>query len=489
MFEKITPEQAGVSSENILKLLQVFERKNYAMHSVLMAHKGKIFFEQYWDPYNKDSLHRLYSAGKSFVSIAVGFLQDEGKISLDDRIIKYFPEYEPAAEEYLKEQTIRDMLKMSTASVDVHWMELGVKKRIEYYFTRRQNRPAGTTFSYDSTGTYILGVVIEKVTGRNFIDYLREKLFRKIGVSEDICCLKTPEGYLWADSGVRCTARDFLKVAQFAANRGSWNGEQLLSREYMEEATTGQVFNADEGYHNVKSYGYGYQFWMTQDQGFAFRGMADQYAICVPEKDFVFICTADNQFNPASGEIIFDNVFEKIVGNLSDNGIEEDQAAYQRLCCYCKDLKLVSMKGMENAEFEKKISGVPYALFENPMKMDKVTLYFKDDQQGSLVFTDEEGSHELQFGIGKNVFTHFPKAGMSDEVGGETVLGYQHQCAVSAAWVEPRKLFIKVQIIDKYLANLNITIAFREEKIGLRMAEHSEFILDRYNGFAAGRAE
>lgn len=486
MFEKVTPEQAGVHSKNIHKMIKVLQKKNYSMHSIIMAHNGKVFFEQHWAPYNENSLHRLYSASKSFVSLAIGFLYDEGKIKLDDKIIKYFPEYEEKAKKDLKEQTIRDMLKMSTSSVDKHWMGLGIKDRTEYYFTREQNRPSGTLYNYDSTGTYIMAIVVEKLSGKNFIDYLRDKLFRKIGVSEDICCLKTPEGYLWADSGVRCKCMDFLKVAQFATNMGEWNGEQLLSREYMTEATSVQAFNANDGYGGYNKYGYGYQFWITQNGGFAFNGMANQFAICIPEKNFVFVCTADNQFNPASAEIIFENVFEKIVDDISDDELPENLSAYNELKSACCDLKLPCVKGDIYSDFQKNINGISYNLEENDMKIESFKLNFFENNEGSFEFTDDEGTHILPFGMGKNVLCKFPKNAMPDEIGSVDVKGCSHECAVSAAWVEDKKLFIKAQIIDKYLANLCITIGFKGEKAGVQFIANAEFFLGKYQGFASG---
>lgn len=487
MFEKITPEQAGIQSENILKMLRVFKRKKYCMHSIVMAHNEKIFFEQYWEPYNATSLNRMYSTGKSFVSLAIGFLYDEGKIDLDDKIISYFPEYAEKAPDYIKEQTLRDMLKMSTSSFDVHWLGLGVKNRSEFYFTREQNRPSGTTYKYDSTGSYLLGIVVEKVTGMNFIDYLKEKLFRKIGVSEDICCLKTPDGHLWADSGVRCRSIDFLKVAQFATNMGMWNGEQLLSREYMEKATSGQVFNAGEGYSGYNKKGYGYQFFMADEDGFVFNGMGNQFAICIPKKNFVFICMADNQGNPSSAEVIFENVFEKIIDNLGENSLAENAQAYNELMEECKNLKLPYVGGELYSDFQKNVDGAVYKLNENNMKIESFTLNFPTEDEGLFEFADDEGIHKLPFGLGKNIFCKFPKNAMSNEVGGEEEEGYSHECAVSGAWVEEKKFFIKVQIIDKYLANLCITIGFREELAGVEIIANSEYIVNKYSGFAGGK--
>jgi len=282
----------------------------------------------------------------------------EGKISLDDKILTYFPEYEKVAEAYLQELTIKDMLKMSTAS---------------------------------------------------------------------------------------------------------------------------------------DGYGYGYQFWRTQNNGFSFNGMGNQFAICIPDKDFVFVCTADNQYNASAAEIIYENVFEKIVSNLAEHALKESEHEYRTLQDYCKGLRLVYAKGSFFSEYEKEVNGVSYVLNENPMKIKTFTLSFEKDgkaeRQGKFLYVDDEGEHELPFGLGKNIFTEFPEENMPGEIGSEVEEGYRHKCAVSGAWVEEKKLFIKVQIVDKYLANLNITIGFRENKVGVRMIVHAEYFLEKYNGYASGMVD
>ena len=116
MFEKISPEQAGVSSFNVAKYISILQKRGVNMHGLLMLKDGKIFCEEYWKPFHKDFCHRMYSQTKSFVGVAIGLLEEEGKLSLDDKIANYFPEkIDGEIQEELKSQTIRDMLTMSTA--------------------------------------------------------------------------------------------------------------------------------------------------------------------------------------------------------------------------------------------------------------------------------------------------------------------------------------------------------------------------------------
>ena len=92
MFEKITPEQAGISSKNVTKFIKMLEKRGATTHGFLFMRGDKIFAEGYWKPFHQDYLHRQYSQTKSFIGIAIGLLEEEGKLNLDDKIVDYFPE-------------------------------------------------------------------------------------------------------------------------------------------------------------------------------------------------------------------------------------------------------------------------------------------------------------------------------------------------------------------------------------------------------------
>lgn len=241
-----SPEQAGISSESIQKYIELLEKKRLASHSLIIAKGDSVVFEQYWKPFDKDFLHRMYSVSKSFVSIAIGFLEQDGVLSLDDPMEKYFAEeLKNQPDENMHKQTVRDMLQMSTAKPCRYWFDCRPKDRVAHYFENdlEETRPAGTIYKYDSGGSFVLCALAERLTGKPLMTYLREKLFDKIGVSEEAYCLKCPGGHSWADSGILCKSTDLLKVARFVMNKGKWNGEQLLNEDYVTRATSCAVFN------------------------------------------------------------------------------------------------------------------------------------------------------------------------------------------------------------------------------------------------------
>ncbi len=490
-----TPEKVGISSENILKLVKGFNDFGLNMHDVIIYRNGKICYEAYWAPFHKDFPHRIYSVTKSFVSIGVGFLIQDGLIDIDDRILKYFPEEEEhLADENVRNQTIRNMLMMSTArcgdSWEVWaWITSGdFHDRVKHYFETPvdTSRAPGTLFQYDSNGSFILCAMIERVTGKSFLAYMREKVFDKIGMSENIDCLICPGGHSWGDSALIMPAMDLLKFAEFVMHKGNHNGEQILNEKYLTDATSNLIDNCELGNNSYDSQGYGYQIWRSYDNSYAFIGMGGQFAICVPDKDLIFVCNGDNQGIGTAYQHIFDNFFNLISRQAAYNELPENPAAEKALADYSGSLKLSVAIGDKASPYAEKINGKEFVLNKNPMNIEKLSLHFEEGC-GLLRYTNKQGEKEIKFGMGENAFGMFPETGYSDRCCWESVPGHMYKCAASAGWVQEKTLYIKVQIIDTYFGNLHIKIGFSDDgRLGLSMRKNAEAFLNEYQGWAAG---
>ncbi len=486
-MQYIKPEKVGISSENILKMISRFDNSGLNMHSVLIARHGKICYEGYWKPFHKDFAHRIYSVTKSFVSIAIGFLIQDGLIDINDRILKYFPEMKQHLNnKELKEQTIHDMLVMATASNGYYWFDHKTNDRVKDYFETVPEIPKtpGTIFNYDSNGSFVLCALVERISQKTFLEYLREKLFDKIGMSENIECLKCPGGHSWGDSALIMPAQDLLKFAMFVMNKGVYNGEQILNKEYISEATRKQIDNNLIGTNSFNEQGYGYQIWKSYDDSFAFLGMGNQDVICVPNKDLIFVCNSDNQGIGFSRKLIIDSFFELIAREAADIELTENVTDFEKLTAYTESLTLSVARGIKQSEFASMINDKTFELEENPMGIKNIKLNFYGDT-GTFQYTNAQGKKEIKFGLCKNEFGLFPQTGYSNECGSVCEKGHMYKCAVSAGWIEERKLYIKVQIIDKYFGNLNIIIGFNKDgKLGLCMQKFAEDFLNEYEGYA-----
>lgn len=490
LFSKCTPEQAGVSSKDVLKLLKIFDKYEMHTHSIIMAKGDKIFAESYYAPFDKNFLHRTYSVSKSFVAVAVGLAMTEGLLSLDEPIIKYFPEFldDATYDEYYEECTIRNMLSMqSNIRSNVYWWGK-FKSRVEAYYTQKTGQIPGTLFCYDSIGSFLLGCIVEKLTNKTFLEYLKEKVLLKMGFSKESYTLFEPGGFTVGDSGVMCTARDLAIFSRLIMNEGAYNGKQYIDREFMRQAVSLQSDNDVHGeLANWKSNGYGYLIWKTHDNGFSLNGAFDQLAICDMKKDFMFVINSDNSGDGTAKHIIFHELYNHFIDKISDKPLPDNPVAQKELYDYLSTRKLVHQRGNNKSPLAKKINNKEYIMEDNELNIESFTLRFDDNRDGVFEFKKDNKNHTIHFSIGKNKLTCFSFG----ERNSRTTMGIteegEYHCAVSAAWKSDSIFAVKVQVIDVYFGCLNIQLGFLDDKVSLVFRKSGQYVFDGIDGYAIGK--
>lgn len=487
-FTKTTPENVGISSAYITKMLTNLAKHNIPMHSLLIARGDKLIFEGYWDPIKPQENHRMYSQTKSYVGMAVVQLAAEGKLSLQDKIIDYFPEYLPEkVHPYLAAQTIEHMLNMHTCFTDCPWFENHGGDRVKYYFSMKPVHYPGTVYYYDSTGSFILGALVQKLTGKTFLDYLKDKCLRKIGFSENSKVLTCPGGFAWGDSALLCTPMDMLLFGRLLANKGEWNGEQLLDRKAVEETTGTKYSCGGVGGYIFSERGYGRKVWHTYNDSFAFFGMHNQFMVHNPESDITFVCTAGCQRNNSdlAKEVIFGSFFDLIVEKAKDTALPQSED-YNQLLALTDTLKLTTILGNTNSPMGSEINGKTFYMEENPMGISEFTIKL-DGKYGEFNYINAQGNKTIKFGFQENVFQQFPQTGYSKDLGGMPCDGHTYRCGASAAWVQENKIKLLVHIIDEYIGTVDITVGFNDGKAVIQMVGDAEDFLKEYNGYATSK--
>lgn len=474
-----SPENVGIPSSAIINFVERIDREQICMHGFLLLRKGQIAAEGYWAPYSQNSMHRMYSVTKSFVAMAIGLMVDEDKIALDDKVVQFFEDKVPEnVHPYLAQATIRDLLMMSTPHNSTSYTR-NDDDWAATFFHKTPSHPPGSIFAYDTSATVILNTIVERISGVPFLEYMRERLLDPIGFSKDARCIQTPEGTSWGGSGALCTLRDMAKLAYVCANQGRWNDQQLISEQYIQQATSKQIDNSLQG-----RVGYGYQIWMMENNGFAFRGMGSQLAFCFPDQDFIFACISDTQGAGATGEGIEEAFWEEIYAHLADSPLPEDADQLATLNDKINHLQILPQRGQKTSSWEQKINGKWYHLHENRMGITKMRFVI-DGDEGTWEYENATGEHQLAFGIGKKVQASFPETHYSgDRIGVPANRGYH--CLSSAAWVEEHKLNMLVYITDHYLGTLKMSFSFKDNDIGVYMTKVAEWFLDEYAGFAGG---
>ena len=478
-FEFAAPETLGIPSAAIAAFLREMKECRFPLHSYILMRHGKIAAEGYLPPFTTERKHRMYSVSKSFTSVAVGMLITEGRLSLEDRVADFFPEYLPEnPSPYTLRATVRDLLRMATPNEEnsYNWDDPDF---VETFFNNPKDKhEPGTIFHYDTAGTTTLCAIVEKLAGMPILDYMRP-LLDELGISSDIWCIQTPEGRSWTGSGILCTSRDLLRFSQFCMAMGAWNGRQLVDRKYMEEATSKQIDinTAHSGY--VKD-GYGYQFWMLRDGGFACCGMGSQFAFIMPRQDVILITTADTQ-GMDNAEDAIKRAFYRLLDSMEDGPLPPCEAGREALRKYTV-LELPGPEGRTTSPLAKQYSGVTYRFDPNLFGF----LWMRADFDGetcTLTYEKGTGVHRIPLGLGKWQAFSFPDAYAGKNI---AVMDTHYECLARAAWESENTLLGKVFSVDDYLGNFNLQLTFKGNTLTVFMTKFAENFFGDYRGYLAG---
>jgi CubicO group peptidase (beta-lactamase class C family) len=293
-FERVSPSSAGVKAESIQAFLNSAAAESIDLHSVMLLRHGKVCFEKWWAPHSPDEFHDMWSFSKSLTSTAVGFAVQEGSLSLTDRLVDLFPDKLPeTVSNNLAKAAVQDLLTMSCGheteprDYEGDWIRSFLMTEFKYV--------PGVMFQYNTMGTNMLCAALRRRTGQNLTEYLRPRLLDPLGITETRMRFILPDGTEPGGSGYQLRTEDMARFMQFVANKGAWQGTQLLTSDWFDMATTKQIETENPVYPATGSdwlSGYGFQYWCCQPEGvFRADGMYGQFGIVMPRQDAVLIIT------------------------------------------------------------------------------------------------------------------------------------------------------------------------------------------------------
>lgn len=271
----------------------------YGTVAFLVIRNDSIVYEEYRDSWTPYTLSNLFSATKSIVGLLVGIALDEGFIkSLDDKVSVYLPEFREGRK---SELTVRNLLTMSSGlNWDEAYTSLFSKTTQAYYgdnirelvMNLEVTEDPGKRYSYKSGDTQVLSLLLEAATGTTVSDYAQEKLWRPMQACTDALWNLDRKG---GDEKAYCcfntTARDVARFARLILRNGDWNGRQLISAAYMQEAVSPAAYLENEFGDGPLNY-YGFQIWIMHYRGMefpAFRGLGGQYIFAIPQKNAIVV--------------------------------------------------------------------------------------------------------------------------------------------------------------------------------------------------------
>ncbi|MCY1151028.1 MAG: serine hydrolase [Sphaerochaetaceae bacterium] len=295
---------------NYIKFINSLKKDNVELHSFTLIHNEKLLLEKYSEYQSASDLHQMYSITKNLTSIAIGILITQNKINLVDKISSYFKDKinEHTSPEIL-DMKIEDLLSMRTCYNTTTYKKDLTKDWLESFFTSPIDHKSGTIFSYDTSASHTLCALVERITNQKLLDFLNQNLNQYFTFSKNSFIKQDPFGNTMGGTGFNCTTKDLINLALFLYQEG----KGVLSNIYFKEATSKKVETTNRAQFEFESYGYGYQFWKTINNGYFCYGMDGQLIIIIPQLRFIAITTA----NTKNIQILFDNIFKYFLYPLS----------------------------------------------------------------------------------------------------------------------------------------------------------------------------
>jgi CubicO group peptidase (beta-lactamase class C family) len=398
---RATPESQGISSTSILNFIEEADKID-AMNSFMIVRHGKVVAEGWWAPYNAQTPHVLYSLSKSFTSTGVGLAISEGKLSLTDEVIKFFPDEAPAnPSDNLKSMRVHDLLRMSTGhqtEPNVWHPEAGPTGKPGDTWTKtflNHDLPfkPGTHFLYNSPGTYMLSAMVQKATGTTLLDYLKPRLFEPLSF-DDPYWLTSPQGITAGAYGLLARTEDIARFGQLYLQKGKWNGKQLIPAEWVAQATKIQTSNGSSPGSDWDQ-GYGYQFWRSRHNTYRGDGAFGQYCMILDEHDTVIAITSGVKDMQHTMNLVWDILLPA----LKSKPLPENSPANNALRSRLSTLKVPVVSGQPTSSLATKISGSWYDFPENDRGIRAAALEF-NSKSSVLLIRAANGETRTPVGIG-----------------------------------------------------------------------------------------
>lgn len=507
-------------------LIPELEDRGLMVQSLLAVHRGTLMHETYWAPYSVERVHRLYSAGKSVVALAIGALADDGALRLHDPIVDYFPEFRADAHPWVLAMRVEDLLTMRTCHRQTTYPLVSDEDWVRTFFTLAPSHPPGTVYFYDTSATVVLTALVEKLTERPFEEFFAERIGQHIGMQQPLKALRTPlglppeafaerptwrevsensQGVAHGGSGLLATPRDMARIAWLCLNNGRAGDSQVISAEYLHAATIARVPTGTGNFANPESQlGYGYQFWRCRRGSYAAWGMGGQIMLVVPWLETAVVVTGCNMHIESDAQLIHNALWEKLLDPLAQLTAVDEAASPDATSQQYVPALQIDEASSPGQRAPRSVRGAPMpgnaigrsASLELKFSTDPVPFETSGPgQAGEAALSAHFCALELTCSAegGELVLvTHSGERRAFSYLVGEhqehPLPGYGYETHTSGAWLDGSTLYLQAQVVGDWLAQIQIFVHLNDsaDQVVCRMRAAAEFFAQEYDGLLVG---
>jgi CubicO group peptidase (beta-lactamase class C family) len=397
LLPRSAPEAQGIASQAVLGFVEAVDREVEHLHSLMLVRRGHVVAEGWWEPYGPALPHMLFSLSKSFTATAVGLAVAEGRLSLDDHVLAFFPDDAPAeVSPHLAAMRVRHLLAMATGhdfdttpalhgSPDGNWARAFLACPVAHQ--------PGAHFLYNTGATYMLSAIIQRLTGVTLLEYLQPRLLTPLGV-EGATWERCPRGVNTGGFGLSAPTEAIANFGQLYLQGGVWQGRQLVPAAWVAEATRAHIANGDDPASDWAQ-GYGFQFWRCRHGAYRGDGAFGQFCVVLPAQAAVLAITA----GLADMQQVLDLVWDRLLPALGPAPLPADPAAHAALAARLAALRLPAPQGQPAPALAAQVSGVTFRCDPNDRGVETVALRVTAEGV-ELAIADGRGEHVLAAGDG-----------------------------------------------------------------------------------------
>ena len=462
------PAAEGISTQAVIDMMDsLMALPDCEIHHVMVLRHGHVVAELHPAPFRAEDAHTLYSASKTFTSLAVGCAIDDNLLRLDDRVMTFFPDKRTGrVSDNMADMTVRDLLMMASGVKPDWTMRNNSMDWVRDWLAKPVDDKPGSLFQYDSMCTFMLSAIVQRVTGQTMLEYLQKKLFTPMHIT--VADWETsPDGINTGGWGLRVQAETMAKLGQLLLNKGEWNGEQLVSADYVEAACSRlidggakETVPATDG-----NQGYGYQVWQSKWPGsYRADGAMGQYTVVVPQEDLVVVILGMKLY----GHEELACIWNQLMPGLKTEPLQLEKKLQKKLDNLCAKASLQLPQGKSMSK-KREIDLCSKVLVLDPNKHDYKSLAVipvRDNYRIFVIKRNDGSEDRLDMGYEQWCYTHLNGYPVYSINAINRMQGFANgfTAAAAYAWSEPMTINVKVHYVD-WISGTTFVIDFEKLEV------------------------